>query len=455
MTDASHMFRNETQARQSSAEQGQVEYLSSVESSARTYAASFPRLFVRGKGMRVWDSEGREYLDCLSNAGTLALGHNHPLVGEAVRGFLEADSLQQALDLATPAKHDFVKELFELLPKSLREHGRIQFCGPSGADAVEAAMKLTRHHSGRHDIFAFQGAYHGMTAGALSAMGNVGCKTGFWLSGVHFLPYPYTFRCPFGTDGSRTEELSLEYLRRVLCDPESGIARPAAIIVEVVQGEGGCIPSSAHWLRGLREITCQHDIALIVDEVQTGLGRTGHLFAIEHAGITPDVLVLSKAIGGGYPIAVVVYHERFDTWKAGMHAGTFRGNQIAMVAGRVTMEIIQRDGLASQAARRGELLQEGLRRIAAQSPCIGEVRGRGLMIGVEIVRPDCVAGDAPADGALTKSIKQQCFKRGLIIESGGRHGAVLRFLPPLTISEGEIGAVLDRFGSAVAAALRA
>jgi diaminobutyrate-2-oxoglutarate transaminase len=431
-----------------------VEYLGSVESSARTYAASFPRLFVHAKGMRVRDSDGREYLDCLSNAGTLALGHNHPEVNEAVRGFLETDALQQALDLATPAKYEFVKELFGLLPRSLREHGRIQFCGPSGADAVEAAMKLTRHHSGRHDIFAFHGAYHGMTAGALSAMGNLGCKTGLSLSGVHFLPYPYTFRCPFGTDGSQTDELSLAYLRRVLSDPESGVARPAAVIVEVVQGEGGCIPASARWLRGLREITEQHDIALIVDEVQTGLGRTGHLFGIEHADITPDVLVLSKAIGGGYPMSVVVYHERLDTWKAGMHAGTFRGNQIAMVAGRVTMEIIQRDRLALRAARLGESLLGALRRIAAEFPCIGEVRGRGLMIGVEIVRRDVAAGEAPADGALARAIKQQCFEQGLIVESGGRHGAVLRFLPPLTISESEMGAVVDRFGSALEAVLR-
>jgi diaminobutyrate-2-oxoglutarate transaminase len=433
---------------------GPVEYLSTVESSARTYAANFPRLFVHAKGMRVRDSEGQEYLDCLSNAGTLALGHNHPEVNEAVRGFLETDALQQALDLATPAKYEFVKELFGLLPRSLREHGRVQFCGPSGADAVEAAMKLTRHHSGRHDIFAFHGAYHGMTAGALSAMGNLGCKTGLSLSGVHFLPYPYTFRCPFGTDGSRTDELSLAYLHRVLSDPESGVARPAAVIVEVVQGEGGCIPASARWLRGLREITEQHDIALIVDEVQTGLGRTGHLFGIEHADVTPDVLVLSKAIGGGYPMSVVVYHERLDTWKAGMHAGTFRGNQIAMVAGRVTMEIIQRDRLALRAARLGESLQGALRRIAAEFPCIGEVRGRGLMIGVEIVRRDVAAAEAPADGALARAIKQQCFEQGLIVESGGRHGAVLRFLPPLTISESEMGAVVDRFGSALAAVLR-
>ena len=426
-----------------------LKYLSEVESSARTYASTFPRMFTSARGVRVSDSEGRDYMDCLSNAGTLALGHNHPEVKDAVRTFIESDHLQQALDLATPAKYAFVKQLFSLLPEELRINGKIQFCGPTGADAVEAAMKLTKHHADRPGILAFQGGYHGMTAGALAAMGNLRPKTSQWLSGVHFMPYPYAFRCPFGTDGSQTDKLSIDYIRNVLSDPESGVTRPAAVIVEVVQGEGGCIPASAHWLRELRHITRQHDIALIVDEVQTGLGRTGHMFAIQDAGIVPDVLVLSKAIGGGYPMSVVIYHKRLDTWLPGMHAGTFRGNQIGMVAGQVTMQIIQRDGLAGQAAKSGELLTTGLRRIARDFPFLAEVRGRGLMVGVEVVYTDTATRPAPADAALAKAIKKQCFEQGLIVETGGRHGAVLRFLPPLIISESEIGAVLDRFESSV------
>jgi diaminobutyrate-2-oxoglutarate transaminase len=267
------------------------------------------------------------------------------------------------------------------------------------------------------------------------------------------MPYPYTFRCPFGTDGTHTDDLSLDYIRNVLADPESGVTKPAAIIVEAVQGEGGCIPASAYWLRALRELTLEHDVPLIVDEVQTGLGRTGHLFAIEHAGITPDALVLSKAIGGGYPMSVVVYHKRLDTWAPGMHAGTFRGNQIAMVAGQATMQVIKRDAVAKQAARSGELLKAGLQRIAEDFPCLGEIRGRGLMIGVEVVRVDTDSRPAPADGALAKLIKRRCFENGLILETGGRHGAVLRFLPPLIISESEIGAVLDRFATALRSAI--
>jgi len=430
-----------------------LDYLAEVESSARTYASHFPRMFVSGKGVRITDVEGREYIDCLANAGTLALGHNHPEVKQAVRSFIEADHLQQALDLATPAKYAFVKELFSLLPAQLRATARIQFCGPTGADAVEAAMKLTRHHTGRAGILAFQGGYHGMTAGALGAMGNIHSKSNLGLGNVQFMPYPYMFRCPFGTDGAHTDELSLDFIRNVLDDPESGVPKPAAVIVEVVQGEGGCIAAPVSWLRGLREITQQQDVALIVDEVQTGLGRTGRLFAIEHAGIIPDALVLSKAIGGGYPLSVVIYDERFDTWTSGMHAGTFRGNQIAMVAGVATMCVIQHEGLAAQAAAKGELLQAGLRRIARDFPFLGEVRGLGLMVGVEVAQAQADgAGGAratPADGALAKSIRRHCFDAGLIVEAGGRHGAVLRFLPPLIISDADLGAVLDRFEAAV------
>ncbi|MGR4972803.1 diaminobutyrate--2-oxoglutarate transaminase family protein [Pseudomonas sp. LARHCG127] len=426
-------------------------YLENIESNARTYAQTFQRLFVSGKGMRIKDASGQEFLDCLSNAGTLALGHNPPEVRDAVMRFLDSDHLQQALDLATPAKHAFVQELFSMLPAKMRDTSKILFCGPSGSDAVEAAIKLARHYTKRSPLMAFHGGYHGMTAGALSAMGKLSPKTGDGMiaQGTHFLPFPYRFRCPFGTNGEHTDQLSIDYIRTVLSDPEGGVAKPAAVIVEVVQGEGGCIPASANWLRALREITLEQDILLIVDEVQTGLGRTGSTFAIEHAGIVPDILVLSKAIGGGYPLAVIVYAEHLDTWGPGMHAGTFRGNQVAMVAGAATMQQIRRDHLVAHAARMGERLESGLQDIAQRCPFIGDIRGRGLMIGVEITQPADNQRAGQADGARAHAIKLNCFDNGLMMETGGRHGAVLRFLPPLTITETEVGMVLDRFEQAV------
>ncbi|ALX16884.1 2,4-diaminobutyrate 4-aminotransferase [Burkholderia cepacia JBK9] len=434
----------------------QLDYLKHVESNARTYATSFPRLFTHAEGIRMRDSDGQEYIDCLSNAGTLALGHNHPEVNEAVMRFLSSGQLQQALDLATPAKHAFVEQLFSMLPNAIADTGKIQFCSPSGADGVEAAIKLTRHHTGRPTIMAFHGAYHGMTAGALAASGNLTPKSaGSNGRDVHFLPYPYAFRCPFGTDGSATDQLSINYIRTVLSDPESGITKPAAVIVEVVQGEGGCIPASDAWLIELRELTLRHEIPLIVDEVQTGLGRTGALFAIEHSGIRPDVLVLSKAFGGGYPLSVVVYDQRLDTWPPGSHAGTFRGNQIAMVAGLSTMRIVERDGLPAHADTVGKLLVAGLERIAERFPSLGQVRGRGLMIGVEVVLPGRDGRTGPPHAALAKAIKLHCLRNGLVIETGGRHGAVLRFLPPLIVSEADIHEILNRFEQAVATACRA
>ncbi|WP_419735754.1 diaminobutyrate--2-oxoglutarate transaminase family protein [Pseudomonas sp. COR18] len=429
----------------------ELSYLRKVESNARTYAATFQQLFVSGKGMRIRDAHGKEYLDCLSNAGTLALGHNPPPVKAAVMEFLAGDHLQQGLDLATPAKYAFVQELFSLLPDTMRNTSKILFCGPTGSDAVEAAIKLARHYTRRSALMAFQGGYHGMTAGALSAMGNLRPKSnhGIVAQDTHFLPFPYRFRCPFGTSGEHTEQLSIDYIRNVLCDPEGGVTKPAAVIVEVVQGEGGCIPASANWLRELRAITLEQEILLIIDEVQTGLGRTGTTFALEQAGIVPDILVLSKAIGGGYPLSVIVYAEHLDTWGPGTHAGTFRGNQLAMVAGAATMRHIRENRLEANASAMGQILENGLKQIAQRHDFIGDVRGRGLMLGVEITRPGVGGRAGPGDGQRAREIKLNCFENGLVIETGGRHGAVLRLLPPLNITEADIGQVLERFEQAV------
>ncbi|MGY4306612.1 diaminobutyrate-2-oxoglutarate transaminase [Bradyrhizobium sp. USDA 4369] len=428
-----------------------VGYLASVESNARTYAATFRRTFVSGRGIRVRDSEGNEYLDCLACAGALPLGHNHPEIREAVLDFVKSDQIEQGLDLTTPAKAEFVQELFSHLPVGFRERAKIHFCGPTGSDGVEAAMKLMKVYTKRTTVLAFQGAYHGMTKGALGAMGNLTPKSGIGLvpGDVHFLPYPYRFRCPFGTNGDDTDRLSINYIRHVLTDPEGGVSRPAALLVEAVQGEGGCIPASENWLRAIRQLTLEHDVPLIIDEVQTGLGRTGMMFAFERAGIVPDAIVLSKAVGGGYPLSVVVYDRKFDVWSAGMHAGTFRGNQVGMVAGRAAMRVIARDRLSQNAARVGEILKDGLSRIARRFEFLGEVRGHGLMLGVEIVRPDGDANAGHADGATARMIKLGCFRNGVIVETGGRHGAVLRFLPPLIATQADVEEILERFERAV------
>jgi diaminobutyrate-2-oxoglutarate transaminase len=435
-----------------------LERQQSVESNARTYPRRLPLAIRKAQGIHVTDVDGRAYLDCLAGAGTLALGHNHPVVVEAIRHHLDEGCPLHTLDLTTPTKDQFVEELFASLPASFAARARVQFCGPTGSDAVEAALKLVKTATGRRSVLAFQGGYHGQTHGTLALMGNVGPKAPVpgLMPDVHFLPYPYTYRCPLGCrscDGRHTSD----YVEYLLDDPEGGMAPPAGMVLEVVQGEGGSIPAPDDWLRNISRITRQREVPLIVDEVQTGWGRTGKLYAFEHAGIEPDVLVLSKAIGGGLPLAVVVYREELDVWKPGAHAGTFRGNQLAMAAGLATLRYIQENDLPAHAARMGQRLQARLREIQDAHPFVGDVRGRGLMVGAEIVGPDSRDrwGRPPHDGARARRIQQECFRRGLILEVGGRHGSVLRFLPPLIVTEAEVDQIGDIVAAACAAAAAA
>lgn len=442
---------------------GNSHYLESQqrrESNARTYPRKIPIAIREASGIRVKDADGKMYLDCLAGAGTLALGHNHPVVVQAMRDVLDSGLPLHTLDLTTPVKEAFVDELFRLLPPSFAAKARIQFCGPSGADGVEAAVKLVKTATGRRPMLSCQGGYHGMTHGALSLTGNLQPKRDIagLMPDVHFLPYPYSYRCPFELGGEQGWRVGAKYIERTLNDPESGIVAPAGMIVEAVQGEGGVIPAPDEWLREVRRITKGSGIPLIMDEVQTGFGRTGAMFAFQHSGIVPDVLVLSKAIGGSLPLSVVVYSEELDVWQPGAHAGTFRGNQLAMAAGLAAMTFIRENRIDEHASAVGERLLERLRQIQGGTSCIGEVRGRGLMIGTEIVdkREGADAlGSYPAMPELAKAIQQACLERGLILELGGRHGSVVRFLPPLIVTAEQIEEIAAIFHDAVCAAERA
>lgn len=446
---------------------------------------------VRARGLTIEGADGRRYLDCLSGAGTLALGHNHPVVLEAIRKVLDSGAPLSVLDLATPVKDAFVTELFRTLPPGLADHARVQFCGPAGTDAVEAAFTLVRAATGRTGILAFTGAYHGMTTGALAASGGAGDVR------VARLPYPQDYRCPFGVGGPRGAELAARWTETVLDDPKSGVPLPAGMILEPVQGEGGVIPAPDDWLRRMRRLTADRSIPLIADEIQTGVGRTGAFWAVEHSGVTPDVMVLSKAIGGSLPLAVVVYRDDLDVWEPGAHAGTFRGNQLAMAAGTATLAHVRENALAERAGLLGTRMLSQLRRLQDDFTCVGDVRGRGLMIGVELVDPEgekltgaaarasevkeatggaeaqaagdeprawggaasgwvgeALPGPRPASPELAAAVQRACLERGLIVELGGRHAGVVRLLPPLTITDEQAAAVLDRLADAVAAVAR-
>ncbi|HHF2909799.1 pyridoxal phosphate-dependent class III aminotransferase [Vibrio alginolyticus] len=427
------------------------------ESEVRSYPRRLPIAIKQAFGCLVEDTRGQIFLDCLAGAGTLALGYNHPEINQALKEQLDSGLPYQTLDIATSAKTTFIQSVKSFLPQELSENSVIQFCGPSGADAVEAAIKLAKQTTGRNTMFAFRGAYHGMTNGTMGMMGNLGTKarrTGL-MSDVHFMPFPYNLRCPFGLGGDEGAKASIRYIDRLLNDDESGIMKPAAIIVEPVQGEGGVVPAPAFWLRELRRICDEHGILLIFDEIQCGVGKTGYNFAFEESGIVPDILCLSKAIGGGLPMSLLVINKQHDTWKPGEHTGTFRGNQLAMVSGAKALEIIQRDNLVEHANIAGQYLRYGLESIQKRVNCIAEVRGKGLMLGVEIKTPNGELnkfGEPQADSELTLSIQRAALERGLIVEKGGREGAVIRFLPPLIISFEQIDFALRVFEDAILAA---
>ena len=262
---------------------------------------------------------------------------------------------------------------------------------------------------------------------------------------------------PFGVGGEATGELSSRYVERLLDDPNGGVVRPGAMVLEAVQGEGGVVPAPLAWLREMRRITNERGIPLIADEVQTGVGRTGTMWAVDAAGIEPDILVLSKAIGGSLPLAVIVYAEHLDTWAPGAHTGTFRGNTLAMAAGAATLRYVLAERLPERAEQLGRQLRRALVAAQADHPSIGEVRGRGLMVGVELVEPDAPAddlGSRPAAPGLALAVRAHCLRRGLLVELGGRHDSVLRLLPPLVMTDEELGDVLDRLIDALSAAER-
>ena len=336
-----------------------------------------------------------------------------------------------ALDFPTAAKLRLMRRLKGLLPGRLRETARFHFGGPTGSDAIEAALKLTRAHTGREAVIAFQGSYHGMTEGALSVTSDV-CFGGpdHHASALHALPL--LLPLPARTEPTPVQLACAHLLDTSLEDPYSGIPKPAAVLIEPIQGEGGTIVPPPGYLRELRRITRKHDVPLICDEIQTGFARTGTMFAVEHDGITPDVMTLSKALGGiGYPFSCIAYDSELDSWKQGAHIGTFRGHQVAMAAGLAAIEFMQEVDLPAHAARLGELTLELLREAQSTLPSVGEVRGRGLMIGIELVNDRDTKEPWPEMAA---QIRSECFHRGVIIEVGGHYGNVARFLPPLVIS---------------------
>ena len=428
---------------------------STMESNVRSYPRKLPLAIAKAQGIWVTDVEGNDYLDCLAGAGTLALGHNHPAVKQALYDVLESSLPLHTLDITTPVKDAFTESLLSFFPKDFV----LQFCGPTGADGTEAAIKLAKTYTGRDNVIAFSGGYHGMTHGALAMTGNLSAKekVGNLMPGVQFMPYPHEYRCPLGLGGEAGVDALTYYFENFIEDVESGVVKPAAVILEAIQGEGGVVPAPKKWLQKIREVTAKHDIVLILDEVQAGFARSGKMFAFEHADIVPDVVVMSKAVGGGLPLCVLAINKKFDAWAPAGHTGTFRGNQLAMAASIQVLDEIRSKNLAENARIRGEFLRDELKKIAKEFPCIGNVRGRGLMTGIEIVderKPADRIGSYPADIDMANAIQRACFDNKLLLEKGGRGGTVIRLLCPINITQEECDAVLERFKKSVKEAVQ-
>ena len=425
-----------------------------TESNARSYPRKFPIAIAKAKGSWVEDVEGNKYLDFLCGAGTLALGHNNDEVNQAMIEMIQNNQPLHTLDLTTPVKDTFVHTLLSLLPPELGNNAKIQFCSPSGTDATDAAIKLCKTATGRTAVISFAGGYHGMGQGPLACMGNLHAKTQVngLMPDVHSFPYPYSYRDPFGLGGEAGVKAACNFFERTLKDPESGITKPACVILEPIQGEGGVIPAPVEFLQTVRRVTKELDIPLIVDEIQCGMGRSGKLFAFEYADIIPDVVLISKAIGGSQPMAVVVYKKELDKWTAGAHAGTFRGNQLAMKAGTVVLNTVSKPDFLADVTRKGDLIRSKLMELKEKVSIIGDIRGKGLMIGTEFVDPkgekDCI-GSLPASGEIAAKVQKMCFEKGLIVEKGGRNGSVMRCLCALNITDEDLNKAWSIFEKSV------
>ncbi|WP_163506326.1 diaminobutyrate--2-oxoglutarate transaminase [Fodinicola acaciae] len=407
-----------------------------LESEVRSYCRGWPTVFDRAVGSHLYGEDGREYLDFFAGAGALNYGHNNPVLKAALVDYLMRDGVTHALDMSTVAKRDFLETFQELILKPRGLDYKVMFPGPAGANAVEAALKLVRKITGKEAIINFTNAFHGMTLGALSVTGNSMKRGGAGIPLVHATPMPYDNYF----DGQTPDFLFFE---KLLEDSGSGLNDPAAVIVETVQGEGGINAARMEWLRGLSELCKSHGMLLIIDDVQMGCGRTGPFFSFEDAGITPDVVCLSKSIGGyGLPLALTLIRPELDVWEPGEHNGTFRGvNPAFVTATKALEEYWQDDKLEKATLAKGETIGRTLEEIVETYPSLGlQAKGRGLARGL-----------AMETGDLAGKVCAAAFERGLLMETSGPDGEVVKLMPPLTIGDDDLEAGLRLVSQSVAA----
>ncbi|MYX36219.1 MULTISPECIES: diaminobutyrate--2-oxoglutarate transaminase [unclassified Streptomyces] len=395
-----------------------------LESEVRSYCRGWPAVFDRAQGSRIFDEDGHDYLDFFSGAGALNYGHNNPVLKRALLDYLERDGITHSLDMSTTAKRAFLERFQDVVLRPRGMDHKVMFPGPTGTNAVEAALKLARKVKGRESVVSFTNAFHGMSLGALAVTGNSMKRAGAGVPLVHGTPMPFDNYL----DGRVPDFLWFE---RLLEDQGSGLNQPAAVIVETIQGEGGINVARPEWLRGLADLCRRRDMLLIVDDIQMGCGRTGPFFSFEEAGIVPDIVTLSKSIGGyGMPMSLTLFRPELDIWEPGEHNGTFRGHNPAFVTATAALDTYWADGgsMEKQTLKRGEQAEAVLREICAENPRSGaRYRGRGLVWGLEFTDP-----------GRASRVCARAFELGLLLETSGPRGEVVKLLPALTITPEEL-----------------
>ena len=414
------------------------------ESNAVLYPNDVPIALAEGRGATLRDVDGNTFLDFFAGIGVTNVGHSNPYVTEAA--IEQTRTLTHTLDFPTEARRELVERLDDVVPDGLAGRNRVLFGGPTGSDAVEATIKLAKANTGGTGLIAFRGAYHGGTTGALSLTADTSEKHGFapLLGDVQHVRYPDPVRR--GVDPERAVEESLAEVEAVLSDRFAGLADPAGVWVEPIQGEHGVVVPPDGFLSGLRALTREHDVPLIVDEVQTGFGRTGRWFASEWEGVTPDVMPMAKAMGAGFPLAATVYDEELDVLEPGAHAGTFRGYLPAMRAAVRAIEYVEAHDLLAHARELGEYVLTRLEEAAGNAPRVADVRGRGLFVGATLVDDD---GERAPDVAA--EVQRRCYENGVIVWTGG-NDAVVRLMPPLVLTRRQAERGMDVIVEAIEAA---
>ena len=416
-----------------------METFEQMESEVRSYCRSFPTVFSHAMGSVLTDRNGKDYLDFFSGAGALNYGHNNPRLKQRLLEYIETDGVVHSLDMATEAKERLLKRFFSVILKPRGLDYKVQFPGPTGTNAVESALKLARKITGRQKILAFTNAFHGMTLGSLSISGNSFKRDGAGIVLTHTICMPY--------DNYFDERIdSIEYIDQMLQDAGSGIDTPAAVIVETIQAEGGLNVASFEWLQRLEALCRKYEMLLIVDDIQVGCGRTGPFFSFEPAGISPDLVCLSKSISGyGLPMALTLIKREYDLWQPGEHNGTFRGHNLAFVTATEALSYWETAELQNDVLRKGEKTRNFLQALVQQhaSELTATVRGRGLIQGV-----DC------GQSGTAELLSRAAFRRGLIAETSGADSQVFKLLPSLTIADADLEAGLRIIAESFAEVLR-